>query len=148
MLYTQPTEWVEYISNYRRRLSEIKVPKNVEPSQAKFILSLLDDVYAGIRLTYGDIMKQLDEADNLIDRIRKKAEVLGPNTEARKANGVLAVENAELGDGTSINLYNIRTALYYQKEDLEGLLAVIEKKQSLIITMSGLLKIESQIAGH
>jgi hypothetical protein len=148
MFHKQKEEWVREIAAYRRRLSEIKIPKNIEPSQGKYILSMLDDLYGDIRLTFGDIMKQLDEAESLIERIRRKAEAIGSNTEARKANGIFAVENVELGDGAVVDLYAIRTTLVSQKEDLSGLLAVIEKKQSMVITMSGLLKIESNISGH
>lgn len=148
MFHTQNQEWVNLIQGFRKRLSEINLPRNIEPSQGNYILSLLDGLYSDIRPIYGDVKKQLDETESLIERIRRKAEASGSNTEIRKANGVRAVEEAELGNGETINLYNIRTALVYQKEDLESLLSIIEKKQSMVITMSGLLKIESNIAGH
>lgn len=146
--YKPEPEWVERIKEYRQRLSNIKIASNITPIQGKYILSQVDDLYSEIRLLYGDIIKQLDETESLIERIRRKAEAAGTNTEARKANGIKAVENVELGSGSIIDLYSIRTHLSYQKEDIEGLLSVIDKKQSIVITMSGLLKVESNIAGH
>ena len=148
MFHTPNEEWTKKIADYRNKLLQVNIPRNIDPSQGKYILSLLDSLYGEIRLIYGDVRKQLDEAESLIERIRRKAESKGSNTEIRKANGIDAVEKIELGSGNCINLYNIRTTLNFQKEDLEGLLAIIEKKQSMVITMNGLLKIESNIAGH
>lgn len=147
-------DWNRMIENYRKRLLNIRIHHDIDTARGKYILSQLDAMYGEIRFKYGDILKQYDEVETLIERIRKKAEKTGGNTEARRANGVVAVENVKIEDPDSeegyklINLYDIRNFLNHQKEDLEGLLKVIEKKQSLVITMSGLLKIESNIAGH
>ena len=148
MFHIASEEWTTMITGYRGRLREVKIIRDLSPQHAKFILSQLDDLYSEVRLTYGDVRKQYDETESLIERIRRKAESIGTNTEMRKANGVKSVENVELGDTRTINLYTIRTTLGHQKEDLDGILAVIEKKQSVVITMSGLLKIESTISGH
>lgn len=148
MFHQQDKEWIERIQGYRTRLSNIKITSNITSAQGKFILSQIDDLYSEIRLAYGDIIKQYDETESLIERIRRKAEASGSNTEARKANGIKSVENVEIGSGRTVNLYDIRIHLNFQKEDLEALLAIIDKKQSMVITMSGLLKVESNIAGH
>lgn len=148
MFYKADEEWTEMISDYRKRISAIKIPKDVNTNHAKVILSDLDSLYGEIRLMYGDVKKQLDEAENLVERVRRKAESHGNNVELRKANGISAVEKVTLRDGTEINLYDIRIQLNHQKEDLDGLLSVINNKSSMVITVNGLLKIESTIAGH
>lgn len=148
MFHESSPAWIEYIKEKREAVQAIRIPYNIEPSQGKMILSQLDHIYGDVRIAYGDIIKQYEEVTGLIERIRRRAEGIGTNTEVRKANGIRAVENVELGSGETVNLYNTATHLSFQKEDLEGLLAVIEKKQSMIITMSGFLKIESTIAGH
>jgi hypothetical protein len=148
MFHQQDEEWVRKIQTYRSKISTINITSDITSIQGKQVLSRLDEIYGDIRLLYGDIMKQYEEVDSLINRIRRKAEARGNNTEVRKANGIRAVENVETGDGTVHNLYDIMTHLNFQKEDLESLLAIIDKKQSMVITMSGLLKVESNIVGH
>lgn len=148
MFYQAEKEWASKIQGWRDALGLVKVPNDIEPSQGKLILSQLDALYSDIRITYGDINKMYEEVESLVERVRRKAEKLGSNTEARKASGIQAVENAERGDGQTVNLYNVRTELLHKKEDLKSLLDVINQKQSMVITMSGLLKIESTIAGH
>lgn len=148
MFHQQDQAWIDRIQSYRTRVSNIRIASNITSTQGKNILSQIDELYSELRNTYGDIMKQYDETESLIERIRRKAEAAGNNTESRKANGIRAVENVELGSGETINLYDIRTTLNFQKEDLESLLAIMDKKQSMVITFSGLLKVESNIAGH
>lgn len=149
MLFVQPEEqWTATITAYREALNAVRIPHDIMPVQAKYILSQLDEIFQNVRPQYGKISAELSEVDNLIERIRKKSEERGNNTEMRKANGIRSVENAERGDTTTINLYDLRNVLAKKHEELKSILDVLDKKQSLVITMSGWSKLESNITGH
>jgi predicted RNA-binding protein len=133
------------VADYRTIVNNIRIPANIEPGQGKVILSNLDSLYAEVRILYGDILKQSKEIDRQIYRIENKNKN-GANEGARRCNMVTAVENAQRGDGATVNLYEIEIEVMKKKEDLEAILDVIEKKISMIITMNGLLKLESSLA--
>ena len=59
---------------------------------------------------------------------------------------ITAVENAQRGDGTAVNLYDLEIELNDKKEDISAILDVVEKKAGLVWTMTGLLKVESSFA--
>lgn len=137
--------WNAQINTYRTRVNEIRIPVDIAPGQGKEILSRLDALYTEVRIIYGDIIKNGKEIDRQIYRIENKNKS-GSNEGQRRASMILAVENVERGDGTKVNLYDIEIVVMKQKEDLEAILDVIEKKISMIITMNGLLKLESSFA--
>ncbi len=141
-------QWNEIIKNFRIRLINIQVPNDVTPDRGKYILSQLDDIYSEIRILYGDVMKLVKDCERVLYRVEHKAR-MGSNDSDRKKNGIVAAENTNRNnDVTPINLFEIEIDLNNKKEDLESLLDIIKSKNGLVITMSGLLKIESNIAGR
>lgn len=141
-------EWNQSIANYRKTLLAIIIPEDIEPGLGKHILSQLDQIYGPIRIEYGKISKQYKEIENWIYRIENKGRIDGKNDSDRKALGIKAVENFTNSAGEKMNLFEIFNELSKKKEDLDALLDIIKSKNSLVITMSGLLKIEANFAGR
>lgn len=147
MTSEEKRQWDTRISEYRVSLRSITIPSDIEPALGKHILSRLDNLYGEVRVLFGDILKQYKQVEGLINRIEKKS-MIGSNSETRKRNAITAVESVERGDGTTVNLYDMMDDLVYKREDLESIIDIIEKKNSIIITMNGLLKVESNFAGR
>jgi hypothetical protein len=135
-------QWTEMITGYRNRLNNVRIPPNIEPGQAKDILSRLDSLYAEVRIIFGDVLKNAKEIERWIYRIENKNKT-GSNEGSRRSNMVTAVENASRGNGMTVNLYELEEEAMQKKEDVEAILEVVDKKCSMIITMNGLLKVES-----
>lgn len=137
-------QWDARMDSYRRRLSMIAIPTDISPGLAKNILSQLDELYTDVRMIFGDILKQNKEVERLIYRIENKNKTGGNEGERRKKM-IESVENAMIGT-ERIDLYEIASEVEGKKEDLSAILDVIDKKNSMIITMNGLLKVESNFA--
>ncbi len=140
--------WRTMIQAQRVALGAIIIPSDIDPALGKHVLSRLDSIYSEVRPIYGDISKQYVRLEEIMKSIRKKAAGAGSNANQREANSIRAVEEVRVGETQTINLYEIFYVLVGQKADLESLLDVINWKQSLIISASGLLKIEANLAGH
>lgn len=145
MTEQEKREWDQLVTRYRQQALEIRIPGNIEPGEARVLSSKLNDLYSEIRIVYGTILKQTKETERLIYRIENKSKT-GSNEGVRRNNMILAVENAERGNGTTVNLYDLETELNNKKEDISAILDVIEKKSGLVWTMTGLLKVESTFA--
>jgi len=135
-------EWNDRISSYRKAVTDIRIPPNVEPGQAKDILSKLDAIYAEVRILYGDVYKRMKEVENLVYRLENKNKT-GGNEGVRRNNMITAVENAPRGDGTTVNLYDIQNEVVGQFQDISAILDILKAKSSMCITINGLLKVES-----
>lgn len=137
----------QWIAANKQSVLGIQIQEDIEPAQGKLILSRLDNLYGPIRLEYGEVMKRYKDMESSIYRIEHKGRVTGRNDMDRKANGISSVENFRMSNGEVVNLYTMFSELLDKKEDLEALLDIIKSKNNLVITMSGLLKIESNFAG-
>lgn len=136
-----------WIAAHKQTVISIQIKEDIEPAQGKCILSRLDALYGPIRLEYGEVMKKFKDMEQSIYRIEHKGRITGRNDMDRKANGISSVENFRMSNGEIVNLYTMFSQLLDKKEDLEAILDIIKSKNNLVITMSGLLKIESNIAG-
>jgi hypothetical protein len=138
--------WEQRIEGYRMAIRTIIITPDIDAGSAKHVLSRLDNIYSEVRVLYGDVLKKYKRVEGFIDRLEKK-NTTGTNDAARKRAAIEAVEAAAF-DGQVVNLYELFDNLSGQREDLESLLDVISKKNSMCITMNGLMKVECNLVGR
>jgi hypothetical protein len=140
--------WDVQISGWRSSIASIHIPADIETAYAKSILSQLNTLYDDIRPEFGHVLKDYHRVEGLIDRV-KSMNLVGINEQIRKKASIEAAEFYRAApDSMPINLFLILDDLDYKKQDLDSLLDMIDRKHSLCITMSGLLKMEASLVGR
>lgn len=148
MKFNSSTElWNDFISSTQEKVLSIVIPVGIDPPIAKNLLSHLDNLYAQLRIVYGDLNKKVNELDKLIYVIEHKYRV-GKNDIDRRINGIKQAESYEMvinGQKTKVNLYKEQILFFGRLKEVESLIDIINKKTANIITLSGLMKIEASL---
>lgn len=137
-------EWFVEVERYRERLNSLRIPIDVNPSAAKGILSRIDTLFSEVRLDLSYMEGRKEYVENIIREI-ERVEANGSNEMARKQNASLAVQNFQLNDGGTENLYAVLRTLIERTSYLQGVVDVLYGKQSRLITTTGLLKLEKDL---
>lgn len=136
--------WNSRIEAWKTEIQRIIIPADIDPIVAKTILHKLSILYDQIRPCMGDILKKYKQTEQYMELVKNKNYV-GSNEAERKRNSVVALESFTMSDERVINFFEIISELEGKKEDLNSLIDMIEKKNSICITMSGLLKMETSL---
>lgn len=138
-------EFNQYRNNWQQRLIDIHLPEDIHAQIGKIILSQLDEAYAYLRIDYAKIESAKDKADSVIRQYeRSKAE--GRNEDDRKRNATVYLEHFPI-DSTeeTINMYDMQRKITARFYSIKGLIDVINNKQQRLITMTGLMKMETEL---
>lgn len=140
-------DWLHQKQIYKQRLATIVIPLDISPGIAKGLLSRIDSYYSEIRIELGELEGQKDRVDLLIKELeRSKAE--GTNETARKRAATEACQNYDVGAGETLNLYDAQRTLYERYSFLTSVVDTLNGKQSRLITVGGLLKLEKDLAPY
>ena len=140
--------WDVQINNLADRLRRVRIEFDLGPGEAKNILSNLDELWFEVKKLYAQTSSDLKEITSVLYRIENKNKV-GSNEHARRLAGITAAENYELeidGELTNLNLYDISYEINRRYEQTKFLIDVITSKNNACITMTGLMKVESNFA--
>lgn len=141
-------EFNALISKYRKDLNEIKLPPDINPVTARFILSQLDNLYTNIRFYLSDIESTYQRSESII-RENERIQAVGKNEEERKRNASSYLANFPIDDeGETTNMYEWNRTLRTRYELIQGIVDVITNKQQRLITMNGFLKIDKEIGSQ
>lgn len=139
--------WNQKLLTFQEKILSITIPAGIDPPVAKNLISRLDDIYAQLRIVYGDLSKKVNELDKLIYVIEHKYRV-GKNDIDRRINGIKQAESYELvidGKKINVNLYKEQYLFFGRLKEIESLIDIINKKTANLITLSGLMKIEASL---
>lgn len=142
--YIENKDFTVYLSNFRKQVFDINIPEGISPGSAMTIISQIDNVYSQLRFDYGILQSERSRVDSLIKEI-ERASATGKNETDRKKNATDAVREYE-SDGKNFNLYKMYQQINYRYEMIDSLVDILEKKQSRLITLSGLLKLDKELS--
>ena len=133
-------------NNFFQQLDRIRIPADVNPTTARTILTEIDRLYASIRLDYALLQSERSRIESIIKEL-ERAEATGKNETERRKNATDAIRSFEVEEGRTINLYNLQRQIGSRYEMYSSLIDIMDKKQSRLITVSGLLKLDKELQG-
>lgn len=140
-------EWLQQKSEYKRRVSTIVIPLDISATVAKGLLSRIDSFFSEIRLEVSEVEGRKERVDNVI-REWEREKAVGGNEIARKRAATQAIQEYPLGDGQTTNLYEVQRQMTERLSYLLGVLDILNGKQSRLITITGVLKLEKDLSPH
>lgn len=139
--------WAAEKDRYRQRLSTIIIPVDISPGIAKGLLSRIDNIFSEVRLEMAELDGRKERIDNIV-REWEREKANGRNEIERKQNATIAIQNYPLGGGETTNLYEVQRQMTERSSFLQGVLDVLYGKQSRLITITGVLKLEKDLAPY
>lgn len=136
----QKEEWLEYRQKITRNIQSINIEADVNPMTAIVIISKIDKMYSSLRIDYSEVEATKERIDTSIKEIERVG-LTGKNEDERKRNAVMAVMEAK--DENEMSLYDIQRETNERYLFLKGVIDVLINKQNRLITINGLLKIDS-----
>ena len=140
-------EWAQQKLEYKRRLSTIIIPLDISATVAKGLLSRIDAFFSEIRLEVSEVEGRKESIDNII-REWERTKIAGGNELERKRRASVAIQEYPIDEGRTVNLYDIQRQLTEKLSYLLGVLDILNGKQSRLITITGVLKLERDLSPH
>lgn len=137
-------QWEAHKAEYRRRLSTIVIPLDISAGVAKGLLSRIDNFFSEARLELAEIEGRRERIDNIV-REWEREKANGRNEIERKQNATKALQEFPLGDNETTNLYEVQRTLTERHSYIQGVIDVLYGKQSRLITITGVLKLEKDL---
>ena len=139
--------WEQQKQMYKERLTTIIIPLDISPGVAKGLLSRIDSFFSEIRLELAEAEGKKERVDNIV-REWEREKANGSNAIQRKQNATKAIQEYPLPDGSNVNLYEVQRQMTERTAYLQGVLDVLYGKQSRLITITGVLKLEKELSPH
>lgn len=136
-------EFNQYKNYWKERLLTIRLPEDLNSGMGQYILSQLDEAYALLRIDYAEIESAKDKAESIV-RQNERGRAVGKNEDDRKKNATEYLENYPIDDD-SINMYEWLRLLSVRYSVVKSFVDIINNKQQRLITMTGLMKIDSSL---
>lgn len=136
-----------YSQKYTAAIQAVQLPPDINTGMGQIILSQLDELYAYLRIDLADLESAYSRAESLI-RQNERAQAIGRNEEERKRNATTYLETFQVGEGKIINMYDEARRLNKRYLMVKGFVDVISNKQQRLITMSGFMKVDSQLGNN
>lgn len=147
-IYTMPqADWIQQKQVYKQRLATIVIPLDISPGVAKGLLSRIDSFFSEVRVELGEVEGEKERVDSLIKELERSA-AEGTNETARKKAATEAVKNYQITPEETVNLYDLQRLLYERHSFLIAIVDTLNGKQSRLITVGGLLKLEKELIPH
>ena len=136
-----------YSQKYAAAIQAVQLPPDINTGMGQIILSQLDELYAYLRIDLADLESAYSRAESLI-RQNERSQAIGRNEEERKRNATTYLETFQIGEGKTINMYDEARRLNKRYLMVKGFVDVISNKQQRLITMSGFMKVDSQLGNN
>ena len=136
-----------YSQKYAVAIQSVQLPPDINTGMGQIILSQLDELYAYLRIDLADLESAYSRAESLI-RQNERSQAIGRNEEERKRNATTYLETFQIGEGKIINMYDEARRLNKRYLMVKGFVDVISNKQQRLITMSGFMKVDSQLGNN
>lgn len=144
ILEMEQADFYEYRSKLNAEVRGIHIPDDINPGIAIGLVSLIDEVYTRIRLDLVDIENAVNRVESTI-REWERSKASGSSDTQRKKNATEALQNFDNGDGSTVNMYDVLRTLSNRENSLKAILDALSNKQSRLVTVTGLLKIDKDL---
>lgn len=146
--YLSSADFNHRFSQYRQQVFGIQISQDITPTEARIVISRIDDIYSQLRLDYALLNSERSRVDSLIKEI-ERANADGKNETDRRKNATVAVREYQAEEGSEVfNLYKVYQNINYRNEMIDSLVDILDKKQSRLVTVTGLLKLDKELSGH
>lgn len=139
--------WAHQKQVYRERLTTIVIPLDVTPGISKGLLSRIDTFFSEIRLELAECEGRKERIDNLV-REWERTKIAGGNELERKKRASNAIQEYPIEEGVTVNLYEVQRQMTERTSYLQGIMDVLNGKQSRLITITGVMKLEKELQPH
>lgn len=136
-----------YSQKYAVAIQAVQLPPDINTGMGQIILSQLDELYAYLRIDLADLESAYSRAESLI-RQNERSQAIGRNEEERKRTATTYLETFQVSEGKTINMYDEARRLNKRYLMVKGFVDVISNKQQRLITMSGFMKVDSQLGNN
>lgn len=136
-----------YSQKYAVAIQAVQLPPDINTGMGQIILSQLDELYAYLRIDLADLESAYSRAESLI-RQNERSQAIGRNEEERKRTATTYLESFQVSEGKTINMYDEARRLNKRYLMVKGFVDVISNKQQRLITMSGFMKVDSQLGNN
>lgn len=139
--------WANQKRAYRERLTTIVIPLDVTPGISKGLLSRIDNFFSDIRLELAEVEAHKEGIDNIV-REWERTKIAGGNELERKKRASNALQEYPIQEGVTVNLYEVQRQMIERTSYLQGIMDVLNGKQSRLITITGVMKLEKELQPH
>lgn len=139
-------EFDDFVSGLTERLESCLIPKDATASQLRALEAELDECFTFLSyyLTYYE--SKAKKVAEWIKDAKQENPGHGSNADERQAKKLELMRNYTIpGTDLVVNLLALRDYFQERHDRLSGLAELIDSKHQRIITISGLLKLESQV---
>lgn len=143
----------EEFGNYRRHwaknIQDIKLPSDMNTGIGQQVLAQLDEAYAYLRIDLGELEAARSRSESII-RQHERGKAIGRNEDDRKKNATEYLENFPIGETQedTVDMYEWHRILDGRYAVVKALVDVVFNKQQRLITMSGFIKVDSQLGNN
>lgn len=143
-------DWEIYKENVQNDLNEIVIEDDMNPATLKSAVSKLTRIRNRVWNDFQSTKSQYEllaskEPEGLIERVKRTNLGDATNDMQRKKAGVEACMNYTDKSGNIINLYELLDETRARYNFLKAVMDSVEYKRSVLVTMNGALKIESNL---
>jgi hypothetical protein len=139
--------WTTMKLEYKRRVASIIIPLDISPGVAKGLLSRIDAFCSETILEAGELEGQKETVSSIITEW-ERTKISGTNDLERKKNASRALQEYPTGPDSTMNMYEVQRVILDRHAFLKAVIKSLEGKQSRLITLTGLLKLEKDLSPY
>ena len=142
-------EWEEAKKEIEDKVKGIIIDPDATPGEIKMLIAEIDEMLTELKILATNTDARNNGVLEHIEYVRL-SNSKGSNSEERKTNGYEAMMNyvTDPDSATSANLLDLKIYLTNQAEFYNKMINILVDKKNMIITFSGLVKIESQLGSY
>lgn len=137
-------EFNQFVDAWAANIESVRLPSDINTQMGTQILSQLDEAYAILRVEYARIEASKDKVDSIV-RQKERSEAEGSNEQARRKAATEYLESYPNAQGETFDMYEYQRSVNRRFFMIKGLIDIINNKQQRLITMTGLIKIDSNL---
>ena len=143
------SEWEEAKKEIEDKVKGIIIDPDATPGEIKMLIAEIDEMLTELKILATNTDARNNGVLEHIEYVRL-SNSKGSNSEERKTNGYEAMMNyvTDPDSTTSANLLDLKIYLTNQAEFYNKMINILVDKKNMIITFSGLVKIESQLGSY
>jgi hypothetical protein len=143
------TEWEEEKTTISEEIESLVIDPDASPGEMKELISQIDVLLSKLKILKANCEQRNNGLLEHIDYVKYKGST-GSNSEERKTNGMEALMHymVDPESPNSANLLELKVFITNQSNFYNEMINVLVDKKNLLITFSGLTKIEAQLGGY
>lgn len=142
-------EWEETKAEIKEKIESMAIDPDATLGEMKELIAQIDMTLSQLKIMKIDIEQENNGLLEHIDYVRLQGSK-GTNAEERKVNGYRAMMNYKVNpdDTKSVNLLDIKIYATNKIDFISEMINILLDKKALLITFSGIVKVESQLGGY